>query len=82
MVTVTDPSSVTTGAGAASQGWNRSGSSSSGAEVHSQQRNRALLSSSHGLGRVQVRLAGCAFRGEGGRCWRPVAVNLGPNPCS
>jgi len=30
MVTVTEPSSVMVGAGAASQGWNRSGSSSSG----------------------------------------------------
>jgi hypothetical protein len=47
---VTDPSSLAMGAGAASQGWNRSGTSSSGAEVHSQQMNRARLSSSREVG--------------------------------
>jgi hypothetical protein len=47
MVTVTEPSSVAVGAGAASQGWNRSGTWSSGAEGQNQQMNRAWLSSFH-----------------------------------
>src|ERR1700723_3805871 len=50
IVTVTDPSSVTAGAWAVSNGRNRSGISSPGTEVHSQQMNLALLSSGHGVG--------------------------------
>src|SRR5689334_422129 len=50
MVTVTDPSSVRAAAGAVSHGRKRSGTSSPGTEVHSQQMNLALLSSGHGVG--------------------------------
>src|SRR5213080_3998937 len=50
IVTMTEPSSAAVGVGAASQGWNRSGSLSSGWELHSQQMNLARLSSSQGVG--------------------------------
>ena len=50
MVTVTDPSSVTAGAETASHERKRSGTSSPGTEVHSQQMNLAWLSSGHGVG--------------------------------
>ncbi len=46
MATVTELSSLA-GPFSASQGWNRSGTSSSGVAVHHQQMNRALLSSAH-----------------------------------
>ena len=52
MVTVTGPSSVTPGAGAVSHGRKRSGTSSPGSEVHSQQMNLALLSSGLGWARA------------------------------
>jgi hypothetical protein len=49
-VTVMDLSSLTAGAGAVSQGRNRSGTSSPGSAMHSQQMNLAWLSSGHGVG--------------------------------
>src|SRR5258708_4059113 len=48
MVTVTEPVSMLAGGGAVSQGGNRSGTSASGAAVHHQQMNPALLRSAHG----------------------------------
>jgi len=50
MVTMTDPSSVTAGAGVVSRRRKRIGTSSPETEVHSQQMNLALLSSGYGVG--------------------------------
>src|SRR2546421_10241997 len=49
-VMVTEPSSVAVAAEAVSQGWKRSGSSSPGSAVQTQQMYRARLSSSQGVG--------------------------------
>src|ERR1039457_6502101 len=73
MVTVTDPSWVTAGAGAVSQGRNRSGTSSPGTEGHSQQMNLALLSSGHGVG-------GCSGGSSAVLSAARVAAEGGPSP--
>jgi hypothetical protein len=73
MVTVSDPSLVTAGAGAASQGRNHGGTSSSGAEVHRQQMNLALLSSSHEVGGSRGgSLAVPSACGPGDRGWQRI----------
>jgi len=73
MVMVTEPSSLAADAGAVSQGWKRSGSSSSGWEVQSQQMNRARLSSSQGVGGWSggslARLSAARVARDGG--WSP-----------
>src|SRR5260370_40710759 len=90
MVTVTDPSSVTAGAGAASQGWNRSGTSSPGAAVHNQQMNLALLSSGHGVrgnkGGSSAVLSAASVAAGGGpspsNCVQSLwVIRPGPPPC-
>src|SRR6266851_6804920 len=73
MVTVTDPSSMTAGAGAVSQGRNRTGTSSPGLAVHSQQMNLALLSSGHGMGGYSGGLSAVLSAAR-------VAADGGPSP--
>jgi hypothetical protein len=90
MVTVTEPSSAAVGAGAVSQGWKRSGSSSPGSAVHSQQMNRARLSSSHGVGGCRggslAVLSAARVAADGGpppsnRVQSMWLIGPGPPPC-
>src|SRR6202161_1401694 len=77
IVTVTDPSSVAAGAGAVSHGRKRSGTSSPGSEVHSQQMNLALLNSGHGVGGCSGGSSAVLFAARGAGEGGPAAAEWG-----